>query len=86
MTSLYVGESYATPRNDPVVFVTPLSALRGHHATQVKRIVICREPTCWCRWGPLTTEESVMRKLLVAGVALSAFAAVTLGSQPVMAE
>ena len=86
MTSLYVGESYATPRNDPVVFVTPLSALRVHHATQVKRIVICREPTCWCRRGPLTTEESVMRKLLVAGIALSAFAAFTLVAQPLRAD
>jgi hypothetical protein len=54
--------------------------------SQVERIGIAAGSLAGVGGGPLTTEESVMRKLLVAGVALSAFAAVTLGSQPVMAD
>ena len=35
-TSLYPGESYDTPRNDDVAFVTPLPAISVHHAVRIR--------------------------------------------------
>lgn len=78
-----------TPRGMTLWYLShPLLAFRVHHAVrfQFERIGIAAGSLASVGGGPLTTEESVMRKLLVAGVVLSAFAAVTLGSQPVMAD